>query len=90
VSIGREIGFERATNKIISCIQDSYNKGDKIHISFAQVRPRERNDDFRKKLFLIEQLEITQIEDFLVGNIITCHTGTKLYGLVIARNFSDD
>ena len=39
---------------------------------------------------MIEELEypiITDIHDFYIGNIITCHTGTDVYGIVLARNF---
>ncbi len=87
--VGREIGFERTINKIIRLIQEYY-RDDKIHISFAQVKPREKNDYFREKLLEMESPKITKIVDFLLGNIITCHTGTQVYGLVIARNFRDD
>ena len=90
VSVGREIGFERTINKIIRLIQDFYNKDDEIHMSFAQVRPRKKNDYFREKLLEMEIPIVTEIEDFLLGNIITCHTGTEVFGLVIARNFRDD
>ncbi len=89
-SVGREIGFERTIKKIIRLIQEFYNKDDEIHINFAQVRPREKNDYFREKLLEMENPKITKFEDFLLGNIITCHTGTQVYGLVIARNFRDD
>jgi len=89
-SIGREIGFERTINKMISLIQEFYNKDDEVHISFAQLRPREKNDYFREKLLEMEGPKVTKMEDFLLGNIITCHTGTQVYGLVIARNFRDD
>lgn len=89
-SVGREIGFERTIKKIIRMIQDFYNRDDEIHISFAQVRPRKKNDYFREKLLEIESLKVTKIEDFLLGNIITCHTGTEVFGLVTARNFRDD
>jgi DegV family protein with EDD domain len=88
-SVGREIGFERTINKIIRLIQ-GYYKDDEIHLSFAQVRPREKNDYFRKKLLEMESPKIAKITDFLLGNIIACHTGTQVYGLVIARNFEDD
>ncbi|MCK5304820.1 MAG: DegV family protein [Candidatus Heimdallarchaeota archaeon] len=89
VSVGREIGFERAIKKIIRIIQEFYNN-DEIHISFAQVRPRKKNDYFREKLLEMENPKVTKLEDFLLGNIITCHTGTEVFGLVIARNFRDD
>ncbi len=89
-SIGREIGFERTINKIIRLIQEIYEKEDELHISFAQLRPREKNDYFREKLLEMENPKIIKIEDFLLGNIITCHTGTDVFGLVIARNFRDD
>lgn len=88
-SIGREIGFERTINRIIRLIQEIYEE-DEIHISFAQLRPRERNDYFREKLLEMESPKVSKIEDFLLGNIITCHTGTDVFGLVIARNFRDD
>ncbi|MBY9000328.1 MAG: DegV family protein [Candidatus Heimdallarchaeota archaeon] len=90
VPVGREIGFERTIGKIIRLIQEFYNEGDEIHISFAQTRPNERNEHFRNKIVHMEKLRITKIEDFLIGNIIACHTGTQVFGLVIARNFRDD
>ena len=90
VAKGREIGFERTINKMIRKIQDFYNEGDEIHISFAITRPNEKYEYFRNKLENMEKLKITQIEDFLIGNIISCHTGTQVFGLVIARNFKDN
>ena len=86
-SIAKEIGFDRAVRKIIRLIQEHYNEDDEVHIGFAQTRPREKTDYFRKMVSEIERPKISQMEDFLVGNIIACHTGTKVFGIILIRDF---
>ena len=87
VPIGKEFGFDRAIKKIIELFQSSFEEDDEVLVSFPQTVPRERNDKFRKKIEKLKTPKITDIYDFYIGNIITCHTGTDVYGLVLARNF---
>ena len=87
IPIGKEFGFDRTIKKLIEFFQNSFEKDDEVLVSFPQTVPRERNDKFRKMIEKLKTPKITDIHDFYIGNIITCHTGTDVYGLILARNF---
>ena len=85
--VGKELGFDRTISKIIELFQSSFKEDDKVLVGFPQTLPRERNDRFRKMIEELKTPIITRIHDFYIGNIITCHTGIDVYGLVLARDF---
>ncbi len=85
--IGKEFGFDRTIRKIIELFQNHYKRKDEVHVSFGITRPNKKSDIFRKMIEKLESPNITEIHDFYIGNIITCHTGTEVYGIVTARNF---
>ncbi|MCG3221372.1 MAG: DegV family protein [Candidatus Heimdallarchaeota archaeon] len=88
--VSKDIGLERTVKKIISHIQDFYNKNDKVFLWVGKTKPR---DSQELVLNLIEEIaapKIIGMEEFYVGSIISCHTGSGVYGIISARNFNLD
>ena len=88
--VDKDIGFERTTNRIFKNIEDFYNKNDEVFLWIGKTIPRENQEYFLDKAKGITSPKIIGMEEFFVGSIICCHTGSGVYGVITARNFELD
>lgn len=88
--VSKDIGFERTSKRILKHVQDFYKKNERIFLWVAKTKPDEKQVFFKAIINEITIPEIIGIEEFYVGPIITCHTGTRVYGVIAASNFDLD
>lgn len=88
--VNKDIGFERTVKRIMNHVQEYYNKRDEVFLWIGKTIPRENQTFFLEQVEKIKVPKIIGCEEFFVGSIISCHTGSGVYGVIAARNFNLD
>lgn len=88
--VSKDFGFERTSKRIVTHVQEFYKKNDKVFLWSAKTVPSDNHQLFASLVEAISTPKIVGIEEFFVGSIITCHTGSRVYGVIAARNFKLD
>jgi len=89
-AVGKDIGSERTCRKLINIFKEFYEKDDEVILWYGETVPSETNDKFRQMIDEIQEPKIKQIIPFKVGNVIVCHTGITVMGIISVRNFDFD
>jgi DegV family protein with EDD domain len=88
--VSKDIGFERTVKRIIGYVEEYYNKNDDVFLWVGKTIPRENQVFFLEQIEEIKSPKIIGCKEFFVGSIISCHTGSGVYGIIAARNFNLD
>ncbi|MHA2255270.1 MAG: DegV family protein [Candidatus Heimdallarchaeaceae archaeon] len=88
--VSKDFGLERTVKKIVSHIQEFYKSNDKVFLWIGKTIPRDSQELVLNLVKEMTNPKIIGSEEFFVGALISCHTGSGVYGIISARNFSID